>query len=60
MIDLNYISQEDKKFLVEDCKDFLDNLNITLFSDSDDNIILQAIKEGYELENFDAYLWKHK
>ena len=56
MIDRSFLdtmSHELKEALSEDCEDFLLHRNIPLMSHSYDNIIMQAIKEGYRLEKFD-------
>ena len=56
MIDRSFLdtmSHERKEALSEDCEDFLLHRNIPLMSHSYDNIIMQAIKEGYQLEKFD-------
>jgi hypothetical protein len=56
MIDRSFLdtmSHERKEALSEDCEDFLLHRNIPLMSHSYDNIIMQAIKEGYRLEKFD-------
>ena len=56
MIDLNRISHEQKEALAEDCEDFLLHRNIPLYSHSYDNIISQALREGYQLTRFDRYV----
>jgi len=53
MIDLDKLSHEEKEVLAEDCEDFLLHRNIPLRSHSYDNIILHAIREGYQLNKFD-------
>ena len=53
MIDLEKLSHEEKEALAEDCEDFLLHRNIPLRSHSYDNIINQALKEGYQLKKFD-------
>ena len=55
MIDLESLSHEDKEALAEDCEDFLLHRHIPLHSHSYDNIITQAIREGYQLNRFDRY-----
>ena len=56
MINLNRISHEQKEALAEDCEDFLLHRNIPLYSHSYDNIISQALREGYQLARFDRYV----
>ena len=58
MIDLDNISHEEKEALAEDCEDFLLHRNIPLYSHSYDNIINQALKEGYQLRKFDRFIHK--
>jgi len=58
MIDLVNISHEEKEALAEDCEDFLLHRNIPLYSHSYDNIINQALKEGYQLHKFDRFINK--
>jgi hypothetical protein len=60
MIDLNNITHEDKEALAEDCEDFLLHRNIPLYSHSYDNIINQALREGYQLNKFDRFINKPK
>ena len=55
MIDLNELTHELKEALAEDCEDFLVHRHIPLYSHSYDNIIIQAIKEGYQLNRFDRF-----
>lgn len=55
MIDLNELTHELKEALAEDCEDFLLHRYIPLYSHSYDNIIMQAIKEGYQLNRFDRF-----
>jgi len=55
MIDLDNISHEEKEALAEDCEDFLLHRHIPLASHSYDNIIQQALKEGYQLRLFDRF-----
>lgn len=52
MIDLDYLSPEDKEALAEDCEEYLHHKRVPLFSHSYDNIIIQAIQEGYQVELF--------
>jgi len=58
MIDLEDFSHEQKEALSEDCEDYLLHRHIPLFSHSYDNIIIQALKEGYRLELFDRFISK--
>jgi hypothetical protein len=53
MIDLNTLSHDEKEALAEDCEDYLLHRHIPLFSHSYDNIIIQAIREGYQMSKFD-------
>jgi hypothetical protein len=53
MLDLETLSHEQKELLAEDCEDFLLHRNIPLRSHSYDNIINQALREGYQLSKFD-------
>jgi len=55
MIDLTKLTHEDKEALAEDCEDYLIHRHIPLHSHSYDNIINQALKEGYQLIKFDRY-----
>lgn len=55
MIDLDNITHEEKEALAEDCEDFLLHRHIPLRSHSYDNIIRQAILEGYQLNRFDRF-----
>ena len=55
MIDRGFLaemSHDDKERLSEDCEDYLLHRNIPLYSHSYDNIIIHAIKEGYQLQRF--------
>jgi len=52
-IDLDNITHEEKEALAEDCEEYLNELRVPLFSHSYDNIILQAVGEGYQIELFD-------
>ena len=58
MIDLDNISHEEKEALAEDCEDYLIHRHIPLYSHSYDNIINQALKEGYQLRKFDRFINK--
>jgi|TARA_R100001480_G_scaffold26368_1_gene36654 hypothetical protein len=53
MIDLDSLSHDEKELLAEDCEDYLLHRNIPLRSHSYDNIILHAIREGYQIQKFD-------
>lgn len=55
MIDLDTITHDDKEALAEDCEDFLLHRHIPLHSHSYDNIIRQALMEGYQLNRFDRF-----
>ena len=57
-MNLDNISHEEKEALAEDCEDFLLHRNIPLYSHSYDNIINQALKEGYQLCKFDRFINK--
>ena len=52
---LTKLSHQQKESLAEDCEDFLVHRHIPLYSHSYDNIIMQAIKEGYQLNRFDRF-----
>lgn len=56
LINLQELSHESKEMLAEDCEDYLLHRHIPLYSHSYDNIIRQAIKEGYQLNRFDRYV----
>ena len=61
MIDRSFLEKlphELKEALAEDCEDFLLHRNIPLHSHSYDNIIIQAIKEGYQTNKFDRPIRK--
>ena len=58
MIDLNTLTHDEKEALSEDCEDYLVHRHIPLYSHSYDEIIIQAIKEGYQTEKFDRYVWR--
>jgi hypothetical protein len=59
-IDLDNITHEEKEALAEDCEDYLIHRHIPLYSHSYDNIINQALKEGYQLDKFDRFINKPK
>jgi hypothetical protein len=52
-INLNLLTHELKEALAEDCEDYLIHRHIPLHSHSYDNIIQQALKEGYQMSKFD-------
>lgn len=55
MIDRTFLTtmaHEYKEALSEDCEDYLIHRHIPLMSHSYDNIIIQAVKEGYQLSRF--------
>jgi len=56
MIDLDKLTHIQKELLAEDCEDFLLHRSIPLHSHSYDNIIRQALKEGYQLSKFDRFV----
>tara|TARA_B100000214_G_scaffold90268_1_gene62339 strand:+ start:56 stop:241 length:186 start_codon:yes stop_codon:yes gene_type:complete len=58
MIDLEKLSNDEKEALAEDCEDFLLHRHIPLHSHSYDKIILQAIREGYQIDKFDRFVNK--
>tara|TARA_B100000925_G_scaffold154033_1_gene115505 strand:- start:1039 stop:1224 length:186 start_codon:yes stop_codon:yes gene_type:complete len=58
MNDLEKLSHDEKEALAEDCEDFLLHRHIPLHSHSYDNIILQAIREGYQINKFDRFVNK--
>jgi len=55
MIDLESMSHEDKEALAEDCEDYLLHRHIPLRSHSYDNIIIHALREGYQLSRSPLY-----
>jgi hypothetical protein len=60
MLDLDKITHEQKEALAEDCEDFLLHRHIPLHSHSYDNIINQALREGYQMSRFDRFINKPK
>jgi len=52
---LTNLTHEEKEALAEDCEDYLLHRNIPLHSHSYDNIINQALREGYQLNRFDRF-----
>lgn len=55
-MNLEKIPHELKEALAEDCEDFLLHRNIPLYSHSYDNIISQALREGYQIDKFDRFI----
>ena len=55
MIDLTTLSHAEKEALGEDCEDFLLHRHIPLHSHSYEHIILQAMREGYQISKFDRH-----
>jgi len=53
MFDLEGLPDGIKEALAEDCEDYLIHRHIPLHSHSDDNIIIQALREGYQMSGFD-------
>ena len=53
MFEFESLSHEVKEALAEDCEDFLLHRHIPLHSHSYDNIIIQALREGYQMSGFD-------
>ena len=53
MLELESLSHEIKEALSEDCEDYLLHRNIPLHSHSYDNIIIHALREGYQTSGFD-------
>ena len=58
MNNLEKLSYDEKEALAEDCEDFLLHRHIPLHSHIYDNIILQAIREGYQIDKFDRFINK--
>jgi hypothetical protein len=52
MIDLENLTHEEKEALADACEDFLLHRNIPLYSHSYDNIINQALKEGFQVKKY--------
>lgn len=59
-MNLDALDHEFKEQLAEDCEDYLLHRHIPLHSHSYDNIIIQAIREGYQMKLFDRYVNKPK
>ena len=55
---LDVMSHEKKEALSEDCEDYLLHRNIPLVSHSYETIIIQAMREGYQLDKFDRHVNK--
>ena len=60
MLELDSMSHEEKECLAEDCEDYLIHRHIPLHSHSYDNIINQALREGYQVKKFDRFINKPK
>ena len=60
MLNLENLTHEQKEALAEDCEDFLVHRHIPLHSHSYDNIINQALREGYQVKKFDRFINKPK
>lgn len=58
LINLNDLTHDQKEALAEDCEDFLIHRHIPLYSYSYDDIINQALKEGYQVKLFDRFINK--
>ena len=55
-MNLDKLTHSQKECLAEDCEDYLLHRSIPLFSHSYDNIIMQAIREGYQVKKFDRFV----
>lgn len=55
-MNLDKLTHSQKESLAEDCEDYLLHRNIPLLSYSYDNIIIQAIREGYQVQKFDRFV----
>ena len=58
MLNLENMTHEQREALAEDCEDFLVHRHIPLHSHSYDNIINQALREGYQVKKFDRFINK--
>ena len=61
MIDRSFLDRmphELKEAIAEDCEDYLIHRHIPLQSHSYDNIIMHALKEGYQMRLFDRPIRK--
>lgn len=56
---LDNMTHDEKECLAEDCEDYLVHRHIPLHSHSYDNIIIQAITEGYQLSRCDRKVFKN-
>ena len=55
---LDKMSDQMKESLSEDCADFLLQRHIPLRSHSAEDIITQAMREGYQIDRFDRFIIK--
>jgi len=55
---LDKMSDQMKESLSEDCEDFLLHRHIPLRSHSAEDIITQAMREGYQIDKFDRFINK--
>ena len=55
-MNLDNLTHVQKELLSNACEDFLLHRNIPLHSHSYDNIINQALKEGFQLSKFDRFV----
>lgn len=55
---LEKMSDQMKESLSEDCEDFLLHRHIPLRSHSAEDIIIQAMREGYQIDRFDRFINK--
>jgi len=55
MLNLEDLSEHERLSLANSCEDFLLHRNIPLHSDAYDDIIVQALKEGYQLRKFNHH-----
>lgn len=53
MLDLAHLTETKKQLLADRCEDFLLHRNIPLHSYTLDDIILQAVREGFQLSKFE-------
>ena len=58
-IEFDKLTHDELEVLADDCEDFLLHRNIPLFSHSYQNIVSQALKEGYKIDKFDRVIPKH-
>jgi len=52
MMNLDKLTHVQKELLSNACEDFLLHRNIPLYSHSYDNIINQALKEGFQIKKY--------